>query len=103
MKIIYPNEYGIAVVIPSPDFLDTLEGMSEEEQMTHLADKDLESGQRYEIVADDYPPSDRTFREAWEYVAGESEQVSADLSLDDQLKYNHISQEEHDAANSQLQ
>jgi hypothetical protein len=100
VKIIYPNEYGIAVLTPAPKFLDTLEGMSEEEQMTHLADKDLESGQRYEIVADDYPPSDRAFRDAWEYVAGADEQVSEDLSLDDQLKYNHISQEEYDAANS---
>jgi hypothetical protein len=100
MRIIYPNnEGGLSVLIPAPKFLDQLEG-TETEKLIHIADKDLPSGTKYELVEDDYVPSDRSFREAWEYVAGPEEQVSHDLSLDDQLKYNHITQEEYDASNS---
>ena len=99
MRIIFPNnEGGLSVLIPAPKFLDQLEG-TEIEKLIHIADKDLPSGTKYELVEDDYVPSDRSFREAWEYVAGAEEQVSHDLSLDDQLKYNHITQEEYDATN----
>jgi hypothetical protein len=61
---------------------------TEEEKMIHLANKDLPTGTKYEIVADDYLPSDRTFRIAWEYVAGSDEKTSADLSAEDLAKYN---------------
>ena len=99
MRIIYPNnEGGLSVLIPAPKFLAQLDG-SEEEKLLHIAHKDLPTGTPFEIVEDDYVPSDRSFRNAWEYVAGENEQVSEDLSLDDQLKYNHITQDEFDAAN----
>jgi hypothetical protein len=99
MRIIYPNnEGGLSVLIPAPKFLDQLDG-SETEKLLHIAHKDLLTGTPFEIVEDDYVPSDRSFRNAWEYVAGENELVSEDLSLDDQLKYNHISQEEYDAIN----
>jgi hypothetical protein len=98
MRIIYPNEDGLAVLVPAPKFLAQLEG-TEIEKLIHIADKDLPSGTKYELVSDDYVPSDRSFREAWEYVAGAEEQVSHDLSFDDQLKYNHITQEEYDATN----
>ena len=98
MRIIYPNEDGLAVLVPAPKFLAQLEG-TEIEKLIHIADKDLPSGTKYELVSDDYVPSDRSFRNAWEYVAGAEEQVSHDLSLDDQLKYNHITQEEYDATN----
>jgi hypothetical protein len=96
MRIIYPNDDGLAVLIPAPKFLAQLDG-SEEEKLQHIAHKDLPTGTPFEIVEDDYVPSDRSFRNAWEYVAGENEQVSEDLSLDDQLKYNHITQEQFDA------
>jgi hypothetical protein len=103
MKIIHPinipnNEDGLAVLIPAPEFLAQLEG-TEIEKLIHIADKDLPSGTKYELVADDYVPSDRSFRNAWEYVAGAEEKTSHDLSFDDQLKYNTITQEEYDAAN----
>lgn len=99
MRIIYPNnEDGLSVLIPAPKFLAQLEG-SEEEKLIHIAAKDLPTGTPFEIVEDDYVPSDRSFRNAWEYVSGENEQVSEDLSLDDQLKYNHITQEQFDAIN----
>jgi hypothetical protein len=99
MKIIYPsiNEDGeatLAQLIPAPKFLATLTG-TEEEKLIHIANKDIPTGTPYEIT--DVDLSDRSFRNAWEYVAGASEKTSEDLSPDDQLKYNHITQEEYDA------
>ena len=99
MKIIFPSidedgEAILAQMIPAPKFLQTLTG-TEEEKLIHIANKDLPTGTPYEITDEDL--SDRTFRNAWEYVAGASEKTSEDLSLDDQLKYNHITQEEYDA------
>ncbi len=95
MKIIYAQDNGIlAQMTPAPKFLATLTG-TEEEKLIHLANKDLPTGTPYEITDEDL--SDRTFRGAWEYVAGASEKTSEDLSLDDQLKYNKITQEEYDA------
>jgi hypothetical protein len=95
MKIIYAQANGIlAQVVPSPKFLATLGG-TEEEKMIHIANKDIPTGTKYEITDADL--SDRSFRNAWEYVAGDNEKTSEDLSLDDQLKYNHITQEEYDA------
>ena len=97
MKIIYTQDNGIlAQLIPASKKLISMTG-TDEEKMIHLANKDLPTGTKYEIVADDYLPTDRTFRDAWEYVAGADEKTSEDLSLDDQLKYNHITQEEYDA------
>jgi len=96
MKIIYDNSGTLAQMIPAPKFLASLEG-TEEEKLIHIANKDLPTGTKYEITDADL--SDRSFRNAWEYVAGASEKTSADLSLDDQLKYNHITQQEYDDAN----
>jgi hypothetical protein len=95
MKIIYAQANGIlAQLIPAPKFLATLGG-TEEEKMIHIANKDIPTGTKYEITDADL--SDRSFRNAWEYVAGDNEKTSEDLSLDDQLKYNKITQEEYDA------
>ncbi len=94
MKIIYDNSGTLAQLIPAPKFLATLTG-TEEEKLIHLANKDLPTGTPYEITDEDL--SDRDFRNAWEYVAGASEKTSEDLSLDDQLKYNRITQEYYDA------
>ena len=100
MKIIYPfidedNKLILAQLTPAPKFLEQLTGTLEE-KLIHIANKDLPTGTKYEITDADL--SDRTFRDAWEYVAGASEKTSADLSLDDQLKYNHITQEVYDAS-----
>ena len=100
MKIIYPstNEDGEAILaqlVPAPKFLEQLTGTLEE-KLVHIANKDLPTGTPYEITDADL--SDRTFRNAWEYTAGDTEKTSADLSLDDQLKYNHITQEVFDAS-----
>jgi hypothetical protein len=90
MKIIYPstNEVGeliLVQLIPVPNFLVTLTG-TDEEKLIHIANKDLPTGTPYEITDEDL--SDRTFRSAWEYVAGNNELTSADLSADDLVKYN---------------
>ena len=93
MKIIFDEQIleahsgVLGFLVPSSKFLATLEG-TEEEKMIHLANKDLPTGTKYEIVEDDYLPTDRTFRGAWEYVAGASEKTSADLSAEDLAKYN---------------
>ena len=96
MRLIYDNDGMAAVVVPAPKFLAQLEGTLEE-KLIHIANKDLPTGTKYEIIADSVDLSDRTFRGAWEYTAGASEKTSEDLSLDDQLKYNKITQEYYDA------
>jgi hypothetical protein len=86
MKIIYAQDNGVlAAVTPAPKFLETLEG-TDEEKLIHIANKDLPTGTPYEITDADL--SDRTFRNAWEYVAGSNELTSDDLSADDLVKYN---------------
>ena len=96
MVIIYDNNGTLAQVVPAPKFLAKLTG-TDEEKLIHIANKDLPTGTKYEITDADL--SDRTFRNAWEYTADASvEKTSADLSLDDQLKYNHITQQEYDDA-----
>lgn len=87
MRLIYDNSGVAAVLTPAPEFLATLEG-TDEEKMIHLANKDLPTGTKYEIIGDDVDLSDRTFRDAWTYTAGSDEKTSADLSADDLAKYN---------------
>ena len=88
MRLIYEGENGIAVVVtPTTEFLAQLTG-TDEEKMIHLANKDLPTGTKYEIIADSVDLSDRTFRNAWTYTAGSDEKTSADLSAEDLAKYN---------------
>jgi len=87
MRLIYDNSGVAAVIVPAPKFLDTLTG-TDEEKMIHLANKDLPTGTKYEIIADSVDLSDRSFRNAWEYTAGAGEKSSADLSAEDLAKYN---------------
>ena len=98
MRLIYDNDGVAAVVTPASKFLATLTG-TDEEKMIHLANKDLPTGTKYEIIGDDVDLSDRTFRNAWTYTAGSDEKTSADLSDEDKLKYNQMTQEEYDDAN----
>jgi len=62
MKIIYQTEDGIAVITPAPNCSLT---------DAETAAKDVPTGSAYKIVADDYVPSDRTFRNAWTIEASE--------------------------------
>ena len=60
-RIIYPtDDGGVAIIIPSPEYL--LDNTIEE-----LAAKDVPAGKEYKIVDVTDIPSDRTFRNAWEY------------------------------------
>ena len=96
MVIIYDNNGTLSQMNPAPKFLATLTG-TDEEKLIHIANKDLPTGTPYEITDEDL--SDRSFRNAWEYTAGASEQTSADLSDEDKLKYNQMTQQEYDDAN----
>ena len=98
MRLIYDNDGVAAVLTPAPKFLATLTG-TDEEKLIHIANKDLPTGTKYEIIADSVDLSDRTFRNAWTYTAGSDEKTSADLSDEDKLKYNQMTQEEYDDAN----
>jgi hypothetical protein len=98
MKIIYDNSGTLAQLIPAPKFLNKLEG-TDEQKLIYVADKDLPTGTRYEIVEDLDVPVDRTFRNAWEYVSGNDEKTSNDLPLAAQLKHGQITQEDYDASN----
>ena len=87
MRLIYDNEGVAAVLVPAPKFLATLTGTLEE-KLIHIANKDLATGTKYEIIADSVDLSDRTFRGAWEYTTDASvEQTSADLDAADLAKY----------------
>lgn len=58
-RVIYQNnEGGVSVIVPSPNWQGTIE---------ELAAKDVPSGAPYKIVDVSEIPSDRTFRNAWEY------------------------------------
>ena len=59
-RIIYKNnEGGVSVIVPSPNWKGTLE---------ELAAKDVPANTPYKIVDVSEIPSDRTFRNAWEYA-----------------------------------
>jgi hypothetical protein len=88
MRLIYDNGGTAAVVIPAPKFLAQLSG-TDEEKLIHLANKQLPTGTKYEIIDDSVDLSDRAFRNAWEYTANAAvEKSSADLSAEDLAKYN---------------
>ena len=62
-RIIFPNDNGgVSILIPSPNWTGTME---------ELAAKDVPAGKPYKIVDVADIPSDRTFRDAWEFVADE--------------------------------
>jgi hypothetical protein len=59
-RIIYPTDNGgVAVIIPAIN-----SGLSIEQ----IAEKDVPAGKPFKIVDVTDIPSDRTFREAWEYT-----------------------------------
>jgi len=58
MKILYPTETGVAIIHPTGEL-----------SIEEVAAKDVPQGVPYKIVEDTDIPSDRTFRNAWEYTA----------------------------------
>ena len=60
-RIIYPtDDGGVAIVIPAPE---ALEAMTIEE----IAAKDVPAGKPFKIIDTADVPTDRTFRNAWEF------------------------------------
>lgn len=59
-RIIYPNdEGGVSIIIPAPECGLTIE---------EIAAKDVPTGKPFKIIDVEDVPSDRTFRNAWEYA-----------------------------------
>jgi len=59
-RIIYPNdEGGVSIIVPAPECGLTIE---------EIAAKDVPAGKPFKIVDVADIPSDRTFRNAWEYT-----------------------------------
>jgi hypothetical protein len=64
-RIIYPtDEGGVAVIIPAPEWL-----AQEGNTMEVLAQMRVPEGKLFKIVDVADIPTDRTFRDAWEYTA----------------------------------
>jgi hypothetical protein len=62
-RIIYPTpDGGVAVLIPAPEWL-----AEEGNTIEKLAEKDVPAGVPYKIIDTAEVPTDRTFRNAWEY------------------------------------
>jgi hypothetical protein len=60
-RIIYPtDDGGVAILIPTEEYLS-------EHTIEELAAKDVPAGKPYKIVDVADIPTDRTFRNAWEY------------------------------------
>ena len=59
-RIIYPTDDGVTIIVPAPEC-----GLSIEE----IAAKDVPAGKPFKIVDVADIPTDRTFRNAWEYTA----------------------------------
>ena len=62
-RIIYPtDDGGVAIVVPAPEALETM-------TIEEIAAKDVPAGKPFKIIDTADVPSDRTFRNAWEYTA----------------------------------
>lgn len=62
-RIIYKNENGgVSIIIPSPEWLS-----NGKNTMEKLAIDLVPNGTSYKIIDVSEIPSDRTFRDAWEY------------------------------------
>jgi len=60
-RIIYPaDDGGVAIIVPAPECGLTIEA---------IAAKDVPAGKPFKIVDVADIPTDRTFRNAWEYAA----------------------------------
>ena len=60
-RIIYPtDDGGVAILIPAPEYMV-------DHTIEELAAKDVPAGKPFKIVDVSDIPTDRTFRDAWEY------------------------------------
>lgn len=58
-RIIYPTDNGVAIIVPALEC-----GLTVEE----IAAKDVPNGKPFKIIDTADVPTDRTFRNAWEYT-----------------------------------
>ena len=59
-RIIYPtDDGGVAIIVPAPECALTIE---------EIAAKDVPAGKPFKIIDTADVPTDRTFRNAWEYA-----------------------------------
>jgi len=100
-KIIWNEDGKMVVTTPSQEFFDELQEeypeWDEMQILRHIADKDVPTGTRYEIVEEPVITSavgddgtgrpDRTFRDAWEYDDADATEESSELSDEDKRKY----------------
>ena len=87
-RIIYPTADGVAIIVPAPECGLTIEELAAKDippivryEGTGVFEKDEDTGEMYETqreIQEPRPykivdvaniPADRTFRNAWEYVA----------------------------------
>ena len=61
-RIIYPTDDGVAIIVPAPEWL-----AQEGNTMEVLAQMRVPEGAPYKIVDVADIPTDRTFRNAWEF------------------------------------
>jgi hypothetical protein len=62
-RIIYKTaDGGVAILVPTDEYLET-------HTIEELAAKDVPAGAEFKIVDVSDLPTDRTFRDAWEYAA----------------------------------
>lgn len=62
-RIIYKTaEGGVAIIVPTFEYLES-------HTIEELAEKDVPAGAEFKIVNTSDIPSDRTFRDAWEFAA----------------------------------
>ena len=59
-RIIYPTDNGVAIIVPALECGLTIE---------EIAAKDVPTGKPFKIIDTADVPTDRTFRDAWEYTA----------------------------------
>ena len=62
-RIIYPTDDGVAIIIPAPELL-----AQDGNTIEVLAQMRVPEGKPYKIVDVADIPTDRTFRNAWEYA-----------------------------------
>jgi hypothetical protein len=61
-RIIYKTEDGgVAILVPAAEYLES-------HTIEELAAKDVPAGALFKIIDTSDVPSDRTFRDAWEYA-----------------------------------
>ena len=70
-RIIYPTSEGVAIIVPSPEALETY-------SIEAIAAKDVPAGVPYKIIDTADVPTDRTFRSAWEADIAEPDGVGAE-------------------------